>query len=398
MAQDHDLHIVIIVGEHSGDQLGAKLVPELRKLAGENVKISGIAGPEMERLGVQSIFPMAEVAVMGVVDILKRLRPIIRRVHEAVDYVVREQPDVLVIIDSPEFSHPIAKRVRKKSPHIPIIDYVSPTVWAWRPGRAKKMRRYIDHVLALLPFEPAAHKRLGGPPCSYVGHPLIERLNDIKSVEVEKTLPPELFANQAAPDQRAKRLVVLPGSRPNEVKRLMQPFAETLAYLKEDIGPLEVIIPVVSSVRHLVEDGLAGWPLRPLLLEGEENKFAAFKWADAALAASGTVTLELALAQVPMVVAYKVDALTAQLRWVIKVDTVVLANHVLGENIFPEYLQHFCVPEDMAAALKPLLIGGPERDVQLDALARVDKKMMLDEGTPSMAAAKIILQHVNLSE
>src|SRR5690606_20333333 len=199
---------------------------------------------------------------------------------------------------SPEFTHPIARRIRRRCPQIPIIDYVSPSVWAWRPGRAKRMRRYIDHVLALLPFEPDAHRRLGGPPCTYVGHPLIERrawLDALDSAPLTERL---------GIDREQPVLVVLPGSRSSEVERLMQPFGDTVRLLHARGLANQVIVPAVPHVRPFIEEAVADWPVRPHLVEGEEDKFRAFKLATAALAASGTVTLELAIAGTPAVVAY----------------------------------------------------------------------------------------------
>ena len=297
----------------------------------------------------------------------------------------------LVIIDSPEFTHPIARRVRRRNPEIPIIDYVSPSVWAWRPGRARKMRDYVDHVLALLPFEPDAHRQLRGPPCTYVGHPLIERLPWIDALD---TAP---LAEYLGLPSDTHLLVVLPGSRPSEVARLMKPFGETLSRLIERGRKFEVAIPVVESVRGLIEQHLPAWPKRPALLEGEEDKFRAFKLARAALAASGTVTLELAVAGTPMVVAYKVDAVMAPpLRLMIKARSIVLANLVLGENAFPELIQERCTPVKLADALAAILDEGPARAKQLAALARIPERLRLPRGTPSEAAADIVLDYAEI--
>src|SRR5690606_25452220 len=169
------LRVFLVAGEQSGDALGARLMGALRARLGDRVTFSGVGGPLMGKEGLETLFPLADVAVMGPLSILPRLPRIIRRVHRTVDAAIAMRPDVVVIIASPEFTHAIARRIRRRCPSLPIIDYVSPSVWAWRPGRAKRMRRYVDHVLALLPFEPDVHLRLGGPPCTYVGHPLIER-------------------------------------------------------------------------------------------------------------------------------------------------------------------------------------------------------------------------------
>jgi lipid-A-disaccharide synthase len=346
----------------------------------------GVGGEGMEREGLASQFPLSEVAVMGPLSILPRLPRIIARVHRTADAAIAADPDAIVIIDAPEFTHPIAKRVRKRAPHIPIIDYVSPSVWAWRPGRARKMRAYVDHVMALLPFEPAAHARLGGPPCTYVGHPLIERLQWIRDLD------PWPLSERLNLDPHRLVLVVLPGSRTSEVGCLMEPFGQALEILHQRRIRPQVIMPVVPHVRELIERQMQSWIVKPHLVTGEEDKFRAFKLAHAALAASGTVTLELALAGTPMVVAYKVDAIAKYVRYLLKVPSVVLANLVLEENAFPEYLQEDCTPEKLAAALDPLLRDTGERKAQLAALSRIPDKMLLREGgTPSDAAAELVL-------
>ena len=347
----------------------------------------GVGGEDMERAGLASQFPLEDVAVMGFASILARLPRIVSRVYRTVDAAVAAEPDAVVIIDAPEFTHPIAKRIRKRAPNIPIIDYVSPSVWAWRPGRARKMRAYVDHVMALLPFEPAAHQRLGGPPCTYVGHPLIEALDWLQDLD------PMPLAERLQLDPGRLTLVVLPGSRTNEVTRLMQPFGEALELLHARRIRPQVIIPVVPHVRALVERHMQSWTVKPHLVEGEEDKFPAFKLAHAALAASGTVTLELALAGTPMVVAYKVDALSARMRFLLNVPSVVLANLVLETNAFPEFLQEECTPDKLAAALEQLLRDTPERRAQLAALARIPQKMLLDGGTPSDFAAELVLDY-----
>jgi lipid-A-disaccharide synthase len=384
----HPTTICIVAGEHSGDLLGGKLMAAVHARLGGAVRWVGVGGEHMAAQGLDTLFPLSDVAVMGPLSILPRLPRIIARVNHTVHAAVRARPDIVVIIDSPEFTHPIAKRIRKRLPDVPILDYVSPSVWAWRPGRAPRMRSYIDHVMALLPFEPQVHRDLGGPPCTYVGHPSIERLDWIRSRD-GAALGRRLGLDPARPV-----LAVLPGSRPSEVGRLMQPFGETVALLKARIPGLQVVLPAVDSVRQLIEERLASWPVRPILLSGEEDKFAAFRLAHAALAASGTVTLELALAGTPMVVAYKVDAVAIRLRFLVKVRSIVLANLVLGENVFPELIQEQAEPGGLADAVAPLLADTPARARQLAALARIPELIRLPSGTPSEVAAAIVLGHL----
>jgi lipid-A-disaccharide synthase len=374
-----------VAGEHSGDALGAKLIEGLRALSARPLALQGVGGELMAEQGCPSLFPLTEIAVMSLTDVLPRLPAIWRRIRETAQAAIAFAPHALVILDSPEFTHQVAKRVRRQNPDIPIVDYVSPSVWAWRPGRARKMRRYVDHILAILPFEPEAHRRLGGPLCSYVGHPLIERLDWIDGLDA-KDLRRRLGIARDRPV-----LVVLPGSRTSEVKRLMAPFGETLRLVQQSVEAFEVILPAVASVRGLIEDGLSTWPLKPHLISGEADKFAAFKLARAALAASGTVTLELALAGTPMVVAYKADPIASSLRFLLIAHSVVLPNLILGENIFPELLNKECNGKALSEALLPLLRDGPERERQLKAAARV-KAIVLEEGEPpSRRAARIVL-------
>jgi lipid-A-disaccharide synthase len=382
-----DLRLFLVAGEHSGDALGGRLMAAINTICKGRVHYLGVGGEDMERAGLASQFPLSDVAVMGPMSILPRLPRIISRVLRTVDAAIAAEPDAVVIIDAPEFTHPIAKRIRKRAPNIPIIDYVSPSVWAWRPGRARKMRRYVDQVLALLPFEPAAHERLGGPPCTYVGHPLIERLGWLRDLD------PAPLAKRLKLDPKRLVLVVLPGSRTSEVGRLMEPFGKAVGLLYERGIRPQVIIPVVPHARDRIEAGLRSWVTKPDLVEGEEDKFRAFKLAHAALAASGTVTLELALAGTPMVVAYSVDAIAAQLRFLLKVPSIVLANLVLDESAFPEFIQEQCTPENLSAALALLLKDTPERRAQAAALARIPERMALASGTPSEAAADVVLYY-----
>lgn len=374
--------IFVIAGEHSGDQLGAGLMRALKQLAPQAV-FEGVGGPAMEREGLRSLFPLANIAVMGVWPVIKKLPSLLARIRQTADAVLAARPDVLVIIDSPDFTHRVARRVRAAAPSLPIVDYVSPTVWAWRPGRAKTMRAYVDHLLAVLPFEPAAHQRLGGPPCTYVGHPLIERLRELRPNSDEAT------RRNAHPP----RLLILPGSRRSEIERLLDLFGETVARIAEKSGPVEPVLPAVS---HLADDIAArtrSWKIPPRIVLGEAEKYAAFRSARAALAASGTVTLELALAQVPMAVAYRWSSMENLLRPFVSVSSVVLPNLIIERNAVPEFLQEDCTVENLATAITGVLHDGAQRDAQLDAFWHVDQLMRLPEGeTPSLRGARIVLQ------
>ena len=383
MSKEYEPLIYIVIGEESGDQLGARAVRALKEASAGQIRFAGLAGERMAQEGLTSLFPLSEIAVMGIINIIRQYPALYRRGMEVVEDICSRDPDLLLIIDSPEFTHAVAKRVRKRRPDLPIINYVSPSVWAWRPGRARKMARYVDHVLALLPFEVKAHKDLQGPPCSYVGHPLIERLDVLRPAEGERQ------------GLDAPVLLVLPGSRRSEVSRLMAEFGQVVALAKQRYPDLRIILPAVGHLRGLAEECLSDWPVRPEIVEGETAKFAAFRQAHAALAASGTVTLELGLSQIPMVVAYKVDWITRQFKWLLQAHSIVLTNLVLGHNAIPEFLDDEANAEILSAHLLPLLEDSDARRAQLAALDELDEKMTLPEGTPSDRVARIVLDHLS---
>jgi lipid-A-disaccharide synthase len=297
--------------------------------------------------------------------------------------VIAARPDVLVIVDSPDFTHRVARRVRAALPALPIVDYVSPSVWAWRPGRARAMRGYVDHILGLLPFEPEVHVRLGGPTCSYVGHPLVESASRLRP-----------NAEEAARRMENPPVVlVLPGSRSGEVRRLLDVFAKTIEQVARRFGPLEIVIPTVPHLLSHVRAATATWPHPPRVIVDMDEKQAAFRVARAALAKSGTVTLELAVAGVPMVAAYKVSAIEAMIaRRLVQVSSAILANLVLGENVVPEFIQETCTVENLSAALLPLIGDTPERRRQTEAFSRLDAIMEIGSAVPSARAADIVLR------
>ncbi len=383
------LRLFVIAGEHSGDALGARLMAALNALRPGGVTFSGIGGPKMTAAGLASVFPMSEIAVMGPAAILAQLPHLVRKINEAARAALAAEADAVVIIDAPEFTHRVARRIRRAQPALPIVDYVSPSVWAWRPGRARKMRAYVDEVLALLPFEPAVHARLGGPPCTYVGHPLAERRPWIAALD------PEPLARKLKLAPNRKPLLVLPGSRRSVISRLWAPFSATLWELHARGHRLEIILPVVESTRDFIAERVRNLPPFPVhLIEDEVDKFRAFKLARAALAASGTATLELALAGCPMIVSYKVDRLALVFRDLVKPPHFALANLVLDERAFPELMQESCVPAQLASALEALLSDTPERAAQLEALARIPAAV--STGTPpAIAAAVRVLAHAD---
>ncbi|GGB60308.1 lipid-A-disaccharide synthase [Roseibium aquae] len=383
--------IAIVAGEESGDNLGADLAEALNARLPVAPSYIGVGGARLTALGLKSFFDMSDVSVMGLTAVLQRLPLIVKRVYQTVDGIVAANPDILIIIDSPDFTHNVANRVRKRAPHIPIVGYVSPSVWAWRPGRARKMSRYVDDLLALLPFEPAIHKKLGGPPTHYVGHPLSENIGDLRPAAGER--PPV--------DGQRKTLLVLPGSRTSEISRLLDPFGETVAKVSEAVPDLELVLPAVPHLEDKIRTGVASWTVQPSIIAGPEEKQAAFRRAHAALAASGTVSLELALAGVPMVVAYKVDWFFRRLKDLNRifkfasVDSFVLPNIILGEKAIPEFLDDEANPDALSAALAPLLADTPDRQRQIDAFTRLGEAMCLADGASQRgAAADVVIKRM----
>ncbi len=371
------LDVAIIVGEESGDQLGYKLMQALKEATGGAISFRGIGGSRMEQEGFVSLFPLHEIAVMGLTAVLPRLPIIMRRAYQVIDALVATAPDLLIIIDSPDFTHAVAKRVHTRMPYLPIVNYVSPSVWAWRPGRARKMRSYVDHVLALLPFEPEVHLKLGGPPCTYVGHPLIERLDEFTP-----------SASELSARDRSKDVLVLPGSRRAVAARMLPIFRKTA----ENFPDATFTIPAVPTLADWLTAETSTWSIPVRIVQGESEKLKAFRQACCALVCSGTSSLELALAGVPMVVAYRVPMLEAIFLPLVKVPSIVLPNLIIGQNVIPEFLQGPCRPEVLRPALKDICGDTSKRAEQISAFSRLRELMSLGGEKPSHRAARIVLE------
>jgi lipid-A-disaccharide synthase len=375
------LTVMVSAGEPSGDALGAGLIAALRQMQ-PDIRIVGIGGPEMRRAGLVSFFGIDELAVLGIRDVVPRLRILFRRMRQAADFALRIKPDAVVLIDSGDFHNRVAKRIRAADPSLRIVKYVSSQVWASRPGRAAGMKAYLDHILCLLPFEPAFYEQYGVP-ATFVGHPAVERAHLI-------TGGPALRERLGiAPS--AKLLCVLPGSRAPEVRNLMAPFRETVRLLAQQIPGLYCVLPTVQHVEHMIRAQTEGWPAPLHVVTASADRFAAFDAADAALAASGTVTTELAVARVPMIVAYRLGWLTAAIwRRLVTVAHFTIVNLVLGRRAIPEFMQEALKPADMAAALAPLLRDGPEAAAQREALDEAVAGLDSGEPTSSRAAEAIL--------
>ena len=369
----------LIAGEASGDVLGAGLMRALAELTGGDARFAGIGGEQMEREGLESLFPISELAVMGVFELLPHAPRLLRRVRETVADVAARQPAALVTIDSKAFTLRVAGRLRRQGTRVPLIHMVAPTVWAWRPGRARVIARMLDHLLVLFPFEPAYFEP-HGLGCTFTGHPAAERPDgDGPGFRSRHAIPPE-----------APLLAVLPGSRPGEVRRLLPPFAATVAGLAERMQGVRVVVPTVPGVAAQVRAGVADWPV-PVTVT-VSDRFDAMAASTAALAASGTVTLELALARVPSVVAYRVSPMTAVVAWML-VDrsAVVLPNRVLEEPLFPVFLQGECRADRMLPAVMAALCDGEVRRRQM-AVARELRKRLTVPGGAARAAARAALE------
>ena len=371
------MRLFLAAAEESGDALGGALMRALRAFK-PDVTFAGVGGHAMTGAGITPPFDTADLAIIGIGAIPRQLPLILRRIRETADAVIAAKPDALVIIDSPDFTHRVARRVRKAAPWIPIINYAPPTVWAWRPWRARAMRAYVDEVLAILPFEPAAFARLNGPHCTYVGHPLAENVSALRGSGASPGDPPVLL--------------VLPGSRRSEIRRLSAIFGAALGQLAQKTGPFDLVLPTLPRIADQVRAATADWPVRPRIVLDRDEKNAAFRSAQAALAASGTVTLELALAGVPTVAAYRIPMWEGLLfQMMAHIDTAILANLVLGDHTMAEFLQTDCTPEKLAAALLPLMSDTPERQAQVSSFARLDAIMGLGGEPPSGRAARAVL-------
>ena len=375
--------IFVIAGEPSGDALGGALIAALRERTAGALRIAGIGGERMAEQGLTSLVPLSDLAVAGVAEVLPRAPLILRRVRETVRNVRELRPDAVVTIDSSGFSWRIAQRLRRHGERLPLVHYVAPMVWAWRAGRARRMARWYDHLLTLLPFEPPYFERVGLP-CSYVGHPVLESGAERGDAARFRT------AHGVAGEELV--LTVLPGSRGGEVSRLLPIFGAALRRLEAALGRFRVAVPTVETVAEWVAAGVREWPGRPIVLRGAAAKYDAFAASRAALAASGTVALELALARVPMVVAYRVNPLTeALLDKLVHVRRYCLVNLLLDDPVVPELVRGDCNPERIAAELGTLIRDERVRSAHREGYDRAMRRLAAGGSSPSRNAADKIL-------
>ena len=372
------LKLFLIAGEPSGDRLGAALMAGLKQLS-PRVKFAGVAGPLMQAEGMDSLFPMQELSVMGIAEVLPKYFHLKRRIREAAAAVLASGARALITIDSPDFCLRVARIVKDADPGITVIHYVAPSVWAWRPGRAAKMARVVDHVLALLPFEPP-YMQAAGMGCDFVGHPVVAE-------------PLASAAERAPFAGPGPLLLALPGSRRGEITRLAPLFGQVVARLAACHPDLRVVLPTLASVEPLVRDLTAGWAVAPQIVTDRGEKRGAFAAADVALAASGTVSLELAANACPMVIAYRLHPISFWLmRRAALIDTVTLVNLVSETRVVPEFLGPAAEAEPVAEALAGLLAGGPARQAQIEAMAVTMQRLGQGGEAPGLRAARAVLR------
>jgi lipid-A-disaccharide synthase len=382
MAADAPL-IFIIAGEPSGDVLGGALMAALKERTGGAIRFAGIGGERMAEQGLRSLVPQHELAIMGIAEVLPRARQILRRVRETADTVIAMRPEAVVTIDSSGFTWRVAQRLRERGERVLLIHYVAPMVWAWRESKARKIARWYDHLMTLLPFEPPFFTAVGLS-CHYVGHPVLESGAERGDGAA--------FRRRCGIPAEAQVLCLLPGSRRGEVARLLPIYRQTIGTLLRRRPGLVLVLPTIDLVADAVGEATRDWPVPVTIVRGAAEKFAAFAASDVALAASGTVLLELAMAELPTVVAYKMNPLTGWLaRRLVKARYVNLVNIILDRLVVPELLLEECTPDRLSLALEDLLSNAAARAAQIagyrEALARLGR----DDIAPSLRAADDVL-------
>ncbi len=378
------LKLAVIAGEVSGDLLGADLVKSLRPLVDGELTLVGVGGEGLEAEGLVSLFDYSELSIMGISQVLAKLPKLILRIRQTAAAIVAAKPDILLIIDSPDFTHRVARLVRKSLPDLPIVNYVCPSVWAWKEERAVKMRPYVDHVLAVLPFEPEVMKRLGGPPTTYVGHRLASDANVLSVREQQAARRDGNLATDTV------TCLLLPGSRGSEIKRLLPDFGDTAAELRARHPDMRFLLPTVPKQEALVREITASWSVKPEITVGAAAKWQAFAAAGAAMAASGTVILELGLCGIPVISTYKADWIIRLMHKRIKIWTAAIPNLVADYPVVPEYLNEAIKPGALSRWMERLTAETPERAAMLSGFRTVWERMAT-ERPPGEAAARIVL-------
>lgn len=378
------LKVAVIAGEVSGDLLGADLIASLRRrIPGRSLELVGVGGEGLEAQGLRSLFDFSELSIMGITQVLARLPRLAARIGQTTAAIIEARPDILIIVDSPDFTHRVASRVRRALPSLPVVDYVCPSVWAWKEYRAQHMLGYVDHVLAVLPFEPEVMRRLGGPATSYVGHRL--------------AADPALVATRGqraarlptGPDEE-KTILLLPGSRSSEINALLPTFGEAAALLADRNPHMRFVLPTMARQEAVVRNLVRDWTIKPDVVVGAEAKWRAFAAADAAMAASGTVLLELALADVPVISAYKTDWIIRLLHHRIKTWSAALPNLIADYTVVPETINEMVRPGNIARCVERLASDTIERRAMLEGFDLVWQRVQTPV-PPGERAAEIVL-------
>jgi lipid-A-disaccharide synthase len=391
MSAGRPLKIGIVAGEESGDLLGADIIVALKAATGREVELVGVGGRHLGAHSLHSLFPASDIALMGFSAVIRDAPRLFRRIGETAKIIAAARPDCLITIDSPDFTLRVARKVRAANPDIPIIHYICPSVWAWRPGRAAAMKPYVDHILCILPFEPAELQRLGGPSGTFVGHRLTADAG-VRAAAAAQAVPRDLCHD------REKTLLLLPGSRKGEVSRLIGPFGETVSALRARGHRLRLVLPTVPHVADRVASAVSGWEQKPEIVSDTAGKWQAFGEADAALIASGTVSLELALAGVPLVSCYKLDFFARTvLPRLISVWSALLPNLIVDRPVAPEFYDEFLRPDVIARVIEQLFADTALRKWQKDGFAEVARRMATERPSGELAA-EIVLERIANSE
>lgn len=371
--------VFIIAGEASGDTLGAALMQDMRALDG-TLHFAGVGGPQMIAQGMSSLFPMSDLSIMGLAEVVKHLPLLVKRFNQTVNAILKQNPDILVTVDAPDFCLRVAKKIKKLRPDIKIVHYVAPTVWAWRPGRAKKIAQFLDGLLCLFPFEPP-YFTVHGLKAEFVGHPLTKLIAPIFDAQKNEFR----VRHNLKPD--APLLCVLPGSRKRELESLVPVMAETIARLKKMQPDLQVIVPTLP---HLTERlSVLSAVAHVFVPQDNQEKYVAFATSNAALHASGTVALELALCGTPMVTIYKLSKISHLIaQRLIKTPFANLVNILLRHPVVPELLQDEAEPQNMAAITHALLSNKTLSGLQKEQLEKIPD--FLKENTPSSGARFVL--------
>lgn len=380
---ERTLKVAIIAGEVSGDLLAADLIAALKQQHDGPVELIGVGGEGLQAQGLQSLFDFSELSIMGITQVLSKLPTLVRLIRRTAAAIIAAKPDVLVIVDSPDFTHRVARRVRAALPDLPVVNYVCPSVWAWKEYRAQRMLPYVDHVLAVLPFEPEVMRTLGGPPTTYVGHRLTADANVLATRQARAATKPR------RPDE-PKTIMLLPGSRGSEITKLLPYFGDAVKELSARNAGMRFVLPTVPRREALVREIIKDWAVKPELVTGADEKWRAFAEADAAMAASGTVILELGLSGVPCVSAYKTDWIIKLMTGRIKIWTAAIPNLIADYAVIPEYINEVVRGASFVRWVEKLSTDTLPRRAMMEGYDLAWERMQTEK-PPGEHAAEIVL-------